>query len=769
MPATRAEFVFGAEIECLTCVPDQPESLADAVSLFVRTLADLAPALPATQGIFTPYAKIYADLGHIELALIECHDPLLLTSIFERVQILASQAVQRLASQGIRLILANNSHSGLLHDGCPVWGHHENYLVEQNPEEFTQSILPFLVTRLYQGAGGLHYPTGNYLAAVRPVRMKLATGGGTTEMRAIHSTAREEHHMGRRRKRFRYHQILGDGHRSHFNLALQFGATALALKAILFDSRLETELDRVRGEFSDDWVGTLQALNVLATPDTSLHIHPLVLKTQRIYLDAARRYVDTLDDVPGWIPRILADWQDTLQAYQRLDRAWLSARLDAFAKYEFYSAVLRDTGYAWQDLPGKDQVFCELALLDHSYHEFCNPESVFSRMDSSGLLQHRVTAHILPGREPEPFVPETATRARTRARFIRDHQGCSQYRVDWSCIYDTEREHCCLLTDPFATNLGAWSSDRQRRAVRLRGRHDLDECLHGVRTAFAHGQYELADTWLRELERLAQPTHGAVGDVFRYRACLQARRGFTDGPAYLDRLHGARTEDLRAITDYCCVHRFRGLVPDLQGMEPWICRGLASLDSGDVETAVAFRDHVACALVRHGQVGRALEMLSPALGPPGTAGLPARVRGSLLATAGEVFRRMGDRRRAGRCLEDAVQIQLADQNSGLLSDVTYASLAKWERSRRRALTWLARAAAIQSDNGHRLGHANSLLLEARLRRGRRRAESARETILSYRTQLPALAECPGLERILRHWDEWVAGAVLPDADDFWGL
>ncbi len=209
---------------------------------------------------------------------------------------LATRAVEQLAAEGTKLILANNNHSGLLGDGCPVWGDHENYLVEQHPQTFAEQILPFLVTRLYHGAGGVHYPTGNFLAAVRPICMELATGGGTTEMRAIHSTAREEHHMGARPKHFRYHQILGDGHRSHFNLALQFGATALAIKAILFDSKLRSELQRLRKEFGKSWVATLQQLNVLAAPGQPLGIHPLVLTTQRLYLEAARRYADTLTE-----------------------------------------------------------------------------------------------------------------------------------------------------------------------------------------------------------------------------------------------------------------------------------------------------------------------------------------------------------------------------------------------------------------------------------------------------------------------------------------
>jgi hypothetical protein len=436
MSASNSQFAMSAEIECLTAVPDDPRRTEAAAAQFIQTIGNLAPSLPGTSGIFNGYARIYCDLGHIELALIECDDPYLLTSILERVQILATRAVARLTAGGVRLVLANNNHSGLLTHGCQVWGDHENYLVEQHPATFTEEILPFLVTRIYQGAGGIHYPTGDYLAAVRPICMELASGGGTTGMRAVHSTAREEHHMGSSPDRFRYHQILADGHRSFYNLALQFGATALAIKAMLFDARLRRELKQWRTQFSGDWVETLQRLHVLAPAGRELRIDPLIVQTQRLYLEGARRYATRLKNPPAWIPRILCDWEDTLNAYARLDRAWLARRLDAFAKYELYSAVLRESGSSWRQLARDDRLFCELALLDQNYHEFCNPQSVFSKLEARGLVQHRVAQQVVPGEEAEPYVPHTATRARARARFIVAQSGHKGLVIDWSWLHD---------------------------------------------------------------------------------------------------------------------------------------------------------------------------------------------------------------------------------------------------------------------------------------------------------------------------------------------
>jgi hypothetical protein len=279
--------------------------------------------------------------------------------------------------------------------------------------------------------------------------------------------------MEKRPQRYRYHGILADGHRSQFNQALQFGATALALKAIIFDSELPRDLARL-GAFSDgDWLGALARLNVLQPAGGELRIDPLVVQVQQVYLEAAQRFVDRLEVVPSWVPDLLQDWDATLGAFTRLDRPWLAARLDAFAKYEFFSSVLAGEGLTWRDLPMRPHLFAELALLDHSYHNFCDRDSVFCLLENEGLLQHRVGPCITPGEEVDPFVPECETRARARARFIKEHAGEDRYMMDWSRVWDRRSQMVALLEQPFATEFGAWTSlsatrgdDRAGRSIR---------------------------------------------------------------------------------------------------------------------------------------------------------------------------------------------------------------------------------------------------------------------------------------------------------------
>jgi len=454
----NSEFLFSTEEECLTAVPDNPSQIGSAIERFLSISRTLAPSMRGPSGYFNGYGRVYVDSGHIELAAMECDDPYQLPIVVERQHRLAAQAVARMAGEGLHFVLANNNHDFLLRDNCAVWGAHENYLVEKHPHEFSELILPFLVTRIYAGSGGIRFPSGEFVAAVRPLCMEAATGGGTTRQRAIHSTARDENHVGSLKGRYRYHQILGCGHRSHLNLALQFGATALALKAAIFDAQLPAELKRLGllPVAESEWIQLLRRFNRLAAPGVPLAIDPLVVQTQRVYLESARRVISSLRDAPLWIPRLVRDWREMIDAMDRLDRTWLAARLDTFTKYELFTKVLRASGTNWETLPANNRLFYSLALLDQSYHEFCSPQSLFCRLEESGLLIHRVGDVTEPGTELESYVPETTTRAQARARFIRDHAYEMGLVMNWSCVHDVANERWRKLFDPFADSYGPW-------------------------------------------------------------------------------------------------------------------------------------------------------------------------------------------------------------------------------------------------------------------------------------------------------------------------
>jgi len=454
------QFLVSTELECQSYLHDQEnrEDARAAISAFLSRLPREIPCLPAESGWFTPYGRVYCDCGHVELAAIECDSPYQLPSILERMQLVCRRVIAGLDGLGGRLRLANNNHSGLLEPNTATWGSHENYLVEKHPTEFTAHILPFLATRFYGGAGGVQADSGNFVASVRARFIHNDTGGSTTECRALHSTCREEHFMGEAPKRFRYHLLLGDGKRSHFNIALQFGATALALKAILFDDGfLKERLRRLdHAPLDGSWVTTLHELNVLARPGYEARVDPRALLVQRTYFEAARRLAQRLTAPPSWIARALYDWHRTLTAAEEGDLQWLATRLDAFAKHQLFSARLVARGRSWREVRGNQVLLTELALLDHSWHEFTSPDSCFENAERAGLIDHRVGPLVEPGGEAEPFVPEVATRARPRARFLVENAGSPTISLDWSIAVDFQAHRRRELQDPFAEEFTPW-------------------------------------------------------------------------------------------------------------------------------------------------------------------------------------------------------------------------------------------------------------------------------------------------------------------------
>lgn len=461
MRASPDQYVVSTELECQTWLEgkENPAATMEAVSRFFDQFPHVIPCLPGEGGYFTPYGRVYPDCGHVELAVIECDSPYLLPSILERFQLVCREVIDGLEGPGGRLRLANNNHSGLLDRSAPTWGSHENYLVEQQPRQFTDLVLPFLGTRFYGGSGGIQARSGNFIASVRAEFIHHQTGGSTTEARALHSTCRNENHMGSRPGRYRYHLILGDGKRCHFNIALQFGATALALKAICYDDGyLREELRRLDHAPPDgSWVTGLHEMNVLAHPGREIAVDQRALSIQRTYWKAAERFVESHAS-PGWVKDILGNWQMTLDAAEQGNLPWLASRLDAFAKYQLFSARLAAGGHEWTDLLHDETLLCDLALVDHEWHEFTNPASCFEKAERAGLLDHRVGERIGPGEEEVPYVPEVTTRARPRAEFIIRNKGTRGMMVDWSMVIDHQKCRMRTMRDPFAKRFAPWKN-----------------------------------------------------------------------------------------------------------------------------------------------------------------------------------------------------------------------------------------------------------------------------------------------------------------------
>lgn len=424
---------------------------------FLHAVRGETPALEGLGGVFTPWGRIYLDFnGHLELASAELDCPYLLALVVDRQREIVKEAVAKLANSGVATFLANDNFDGVLGRTLSTWGSHENYLLRR-PPDFAAEILPFLASRFYAGSGGVLWPHGEYLALTRALFLELDAGGGTTGRRAIHSTARNESLSSDDLRFSRYHLILADGHRSQFNLALQFGATALVLDLIQAARSPARSLCReLHLPQTSTWLETLNRWNVLAEPGAAPRVAPPAIDVQRRYLDACRLHAAEKEQ-PLWAPRLLADWEDTLDAASREDQNWLRGRLDAFAKYALFDAYL---GGDWKKLD-RAGTHEQLTLLSQSYHEFANEQSVFLGLEKAGALDHRITLDEPElGIEDETGDLRTATRARPRARFIREHPGEERYTVSWMSVFDRRLDRRASLADPLARELGPWEPAR---------------------------------------------------------------------------------------------------------------------------------------------------------------------------------------------------------------------------------------------------------------------------------------------------------------------
>ena len=104
------------------------------------------------------------------------------------------------------------------------------------------------------------------------------------------------------------------------------------------------------------------------------------------------------------------------------------------------------------------------------------------------------------------------------------------------------------------------------------------------------------------------------------------------------------------------------------------------------------------------------------------------------------------------------------------ADFNLTCRAKIEPDLRTAGHLLRKAKAIQTEYDDRVGLCRTLLLEARLTPRPLVASLRRTAVLRLRDELPALAACPLLTRILDNWRDWARGSQ-PDehGDRFWGL
>jgi tetratricopeptide (TPR) repeat protein len=377
-------------------------------------------------------------------------------------------------------------------------------------------------------------------------------------------------------------------------------------------------------------------------------------------------------------------------------------------------------------------------------------------------------------------VPDTTTRGRARARFIREHAADKHLVVDWGTVTDSRNNRRCRLPEPFAQNYEPWedvSADFPRTGCGAR--RDLvceSQILQQVQQAYERGAYETAHRHLAFLEahgrRLAETSERIT--MVRYRAWIQSRRGHTDGVEFLNAIHGGHPVTAACVADYLVAYRFRSLdlPPEIQ---PWLEHARGLLRQADAERegpsdGLALREHLAYASIRQGRLQEAVALLEPLWRQADSASEDPRTQGRLLATLGDAYRLLGRSRRALTCLRRAEQLLDPQQFLGERADFAWTGQAKLAQNRQQVLGWLAAAKEAQTSLRNGIGLTRTLLLEARRSGDPVRAAANRDHIAGLRAEIPALGTCCLLGRILEHWDQWTSEDGGGDlSDTYWGL
>lgn len=233
--------------------------------------------------------------------------------------------------------------------------------------------------------------------------------------------------FGRRR---RLHLMIGDANLCDWALVLRVGTTALVLEAIESGAPvpwpvLARPLESLRRISADPELGRAQALRE-GPPATALAI-------QRRYLEGVRTCLGPgLSHAPAWKARVLAMWEETLDALDR-DPEQLADRVDWVAKRRLLRREVPDPD-DWRALEARGAALVaadrppdaesrrlrELAFralrTDLRYHEL-GPRGGHRRLERRDLVRR-----LASDAEVERAVrePPADTRARGRGHAIRD-------------------------------------------------------------------------------------------------------------------------------------------------------------------------------------------------------------------------------------------------------------------------------------------------------------------------------------------------------------
>jgi proteasome accessory factor A len=379
--------------------------------------------------ILTNGARLYVDHAHPEYSTPEVTNPrdvVLWDKAGEQVMAEASRRAARVPG-GQRIQLYKNNTDG---KGAS-YGAHENYLMDRRTPfiDIIRGLVPFFVTRqVFAGAGrvgiGVEGRTQGFQLSQRADFFEVEVGLETTLKRPIINT-RDEPHADADKYR-RLHVIIGDANLAELSTYLKVGTTALVLamieaKALPADLALEEPVEALQAVSHDPSLTHLLRLRD-GRQMTAIDV-------QRVYLDAAGRFVDAQGDADPQTRDVLARWAEVLDQLAD-DPLRLADRLDWPAKLRLLEGYRQRDGLGWGD--------SRLHLVDLQYSDVRPEKGLYHRLVSRGAMQRLLTDEEVAR---AMVTPPTDTRAFFRGECLRRYPA-QVAAASWdSVVFDLGREN----------------------------------------------------------------------------------------------------------------------------------------------------------------------------------------------------------------------------------------------------------------------------------------------------------------------------------------
>jgi proteasome accessory factor A len=801
------------------------------MSLARRRLPHLRGAI--SSGIFLQNgARFYNDAGaHPELATAEVDSPeemvrYLAAGDAELADLVAELRAARGAGAMAGMILLKSNIC--YHNPGVTWASHESFLhASAGREAMPRQLIPFLVSRVLFGSGGLNPLCPGILFSLSP-RVHLFTraiGDSTTGDRPIFNCRNESLSAG---GMSRLHVIVGDSTHSQISQYIKIGSTALVV---------------LLAELGLDPGGPMQlacpliALHSFAT-DPHFRITADLVTGQRVTaLDIQRHYLNHVEKhldhrgMPLWAGEVCRRWKESLDlaergpvaglkmfdwalklalteqhlcrramksetigvwnhaltcvrdAHRKVANTWQFNEAILFcnhpaviAERRNQEALLRSRGLRWDQAGEFLKVRAELCEIDVRCAQIM-PAGLFAE-----LAAHLPHTLIAPERiQQARREPPQGTRARFRGEHVRKYSGRNGCCADWQSVSNDEGM-ILDLTDPLVEN-PAWKPAPPMRPSPVRN-NPINECA----MAYESGNYAAAYTRASQILTVCRGGAGLPDDdrrlLLRLIAWTRARAGQADAAmAALDTLaaetHSAEMP-LWLVVDYLGVMRkstlgaggtrFSRLIE--AGERYLVPSGRPSDRRFELATCAQFLNYKGYALTRQGRAAEAVETLRRASVDAATG--PNRIQARILADLGDALRMAGDTDGAAQALQAAERMQL---RLGLLidhADHTVPALARLSPNRREAYHLLRKAQRTLKAGNANVALARTLLLQARIWARPFRCARLRDQVTALLDMAPSLRHCPAVAHIRANWDAWIRGGADPAAgqgggDPYWCL